>query len=133
MSEKKTPIRKTPKFVLSNDFIEDTVLDSGLSPEERLVVAVMGRAIKDYLDVYSQQTHHQATPPLEIGLREEFYANAKEARYWIFANGKSKEPWTLNWCCEVLGKDPNVLRENLKKYSSGEIKSVKNNKLKYGI
>lgn len=74
-------------------------------PNRRLVLAVIDRAMQD-------AAHKPRTAP-QTGSDgwERYHVRVKrsaglEARWWL--ESASEEPWSLRWCCQVLGYEPPI-------------------------
>lgn len=70
---------------------------SPVTPELRLVVAVLVRAIRDIADDIIVQDLYKA---------KNYQRCASEAEQWV--NSESIEPWSFLWCCASLGFDEQI-------------------------
>lgn len=100
-----------PAMVTRGQFA-DMRRSSQRSGEHRLVVAVLEDALRCW--------RGRATTNLYYGGGEQQLANrrerlSRETEEWLF-DEDSTRPFSMNWCCEKLGFDPDWLRAGLRKW-----------------
>lgn len=77
-----------------NTFLDD-ILD-GFSPERRLLIAMVQRALIDYI------VPERGKPFLQY-----------DAGAWLFASKYPSTPFSLYWVCEILSNDPDHLHKRI--------------------
>ena len=75
-------------------------------PEQRLLCAVLRRALLDIVGVYCT----------EFGMRERLREDALE---WVWSERRGE--WGFLWVCECLDLDPGRVRESIEGLSAVEI------------
>ncbi|WP_447973936.1 hypothetical protein [Nitrospira sp. Kam-Ns4a] len=81
-----------PHWMLSTDNAPDPDQEA-----QRLVLAVIWRAVQDYLGGRGAQAAQRRAA----------------AAAWLFADADEDTPWSFRWCCEVLGLAPECVWRRL--------------------
>ncbi len=81
--------------------------------ERKLVVSVVLRAVKDYLDGHNPYKIHQ----MKIkGLEHELsqlQKNCKSAKFWIYDERNSDYIFSFEKCCDIISISPERIRRGL--------------------
>ncbi|MFQ5752438.1 MAG: hypothetical protein ACE5HI_10610 [bacterium] len=82
--------------------------------ERKLVVSVVMRAVKDYLDGHNPYKIRQ----LKIkGLEHELsqlQKNCKSAKFWLYEERNSDYIFSFEKCCDIISISPERIRRGLK-------------------
>ena len=84
--------------ILSNliDIIDNQEVTEDMPPEKRLLIAMVQRAIVDYIAPEKGKAYLQY-----------------DAGAWLFAAKNPSKPFSLYWVCEVLSVDPDHLYKRI--------------------
>lgn len=93
--------------------------------ERKLVVSVILRAVKDYLDGYNNLKIARLTAK---GLEHELsqlQKNCKSARFWLYEEKNSEYIFSFEKCCEVISISPERIRRGLRQILQNNINTPK--------
>lgn len=82
--------------------------------ERKLVVSVVLRAVKDYLDGHNPYKIRQLR---KKGLEHELSQlekNCKSAKFWLYEEKNSDYIFSFEKCCEIISVSPDRIRRGLK-------------------
>jgi len=82
--------------------------------ERKLVVSVVLRAVKDYLDGHNPGKISQLqTKGLEHELSQ-LEKNCKSANFWLYEERNSDYIFSFEKCCEIISVSPDRIRRGLR-------------------
>lgn len=84
------------------------------TPEQTLVMAIIHRAVKDYLGDYYEDDNERRACRIK---REQ----KREAKYWLMS--PLQHPWSFLWCLSIITDDAEGMQKRIiKELHCGELK-----------
>jgi hypothetical protein len=93
--------------------------------ERKLVVSVILRAVKDYLDGHND---HKIERLKAKGLEHELSQlekNCKSARFWLYEERNSDYIFSFEKCCEIISISPERIRRGLSQLIQNNVTAPK--------
>lgn len=89
--------------------------------ERKLVVSVILRAVKDYLDGYNfSKISRLKAKGLEHELNQ-LEKNCRSAKFWLYEEKNSDYIFSFEKCCEIISVSPERIRRGLAQLIQGEL------------
>lgn len=81
--------------------------------ERKLVVSVVLRAVKDYLDGHNPHKIHRLKSKGQDHELSQLEKNCRSAKFWLYEEKNSDYIFSFEKCCEVISISPERLRRGL--------------------
>ena len=82
--------------------------------ERKLVVSVVMRAVKDYLDGNNPYKIHQLKAKGLDHELSQLQKNCKSAKFWLYDERNSDYIFSFEKCCDIISVSPERIRRGLK-------------------
>ena len=82
--------------------------------ERKLVVSVVLRAVKDYLDGNNPYKIHQLKAKGLDHELSQLQKNCKSAKFWLYDERNSEYIFSFEKCCDIISVSPDRIRRGLK-------------------
>lgn len=93
--------------------------------ERKLVVSVVLRAVKDYLDGHNPQKISRLRSKGQDHELSQLEKNCKSAKFWLYEEKNSDYIFSFEKCCEVISISPERLRRGLRQLIEHNFNSPK--------
>jgi len=81
--------------------------------ERKLVVSVVLRAVKDYLDGHNSHKINRLKSKGQDHELSQLEKNCKSAKFWLYEEKDSDYIFSFEKCCEIISISPERLRRGL--------------------
>lgn len=94
--------------------------------ERKLVVSVVLRAVKDYLDGHNAYKINRLKSKGQDHELSQLEKNCKSAKFWLYEEKESDYIFSFEKCCEIISISPERLRRGLNQLIKADTGNGKN-------